>query len=117
MCDYSQNYVFLSFEKECDYSHNYVFLSFDKECDYSHTFYCVFRKILYSMWKYSFQKLTIVTIIQHFYPSVSSLADYSHTIFGVFKNLGKIVTIVKLSQYFWDLKNGSIFYSMLNFKF
>ena len=83
MCDYSHNYVFLSFEKECDYSHNYVFLSFDKECDYSHTFYCVFRKILYiiySMWKYSFQKLTIVTIIQHFYPSVSSLADFSVTI-------------------------------------
>ena len=107
MCDYSQNYVFRSLEKEFDYSHNYVFLSFDKECDYSHTFYCVFRKnlyIIYSMWKYSFQILTIVTIIQHFYPIV-------------FKNLGKIVTIVKLSQYFWDLKNGSIFYSMLNFKF
>ena len=31
----------------CDYSFNYVFLSFEKECDYSHTFYCVFRKILY----------------------------------------------------------------------
>ena len=46
MCDYSQNYVFLSLEKEFDYSHNYVFLSFDKEYDYSHTFYCVFRKIL-----------------------------------------------------------------------
>ena len=44
MCDYSHNYVFLSFEKECDYSHNYVFLSFDKECDYSHTFTVFFEK-------------------------------------------------------------------------